>query len=89
MAINGCSPSAISRIEITHSESQILEKKAITMSRAYLWNEGAVVHKQPATERLQAVQLDNVALAPEFAEFLCDWTNIMHVRLDVLKDPCE
>ena len=34
---------------------------------------------------LRSLQLENVALAPEFAEFLSDFTNLMHVRLDVLR----
>ena len=75
---------AISRIEITTRSLRSRKESDNTEPRLAL-DEWAVVHKQPATERLRAVQLDNVALAPEFAEFLCDWTNIMHVRLDVLR----
>jgi hypothetical protein len=75
---------AISRIEI--STRNIKGRKQINNNQQRLaLDEWAVVDKEPRTERARAVQLDNVALAPEFAEFLCDWTNIMHVRLDVLR----
>jgi hypothetical protein len=75
---------AISRIEIT-TRSLRGRKESNNNQQRLALDEWAIVHKQPSTERVQAVQLDNVALAPEFAEFLCDWTNIMHVRLDVLR----
>jgi hypothetical protein len=75
---------AISRIEITTRSLRSRKESDYNEPRLAL-DEWGVEQKQPATERLRAVQLDNVALAPEFAEFLCDWTNIMHVRLDVLR----
>jgi hypothetical protein len=75
---------AISRIEISTRNLRGRKQSNNNQQRLAL-DEWVIVDKEPRIERARAVQLDNVALAPEFAEFLCDWTNIMHVRLDVLR----
>ena len=75
---------AISRIEISTRNLRGRKQSNNNQQRLAL-DEWVIVDKEPRIERARAVQLDNVALAPEFAEFLCDWKNIMHVRLDVLR----
>jgi hypothetical protein len=69
---------AISRIEVTS------RKINATQQRLALDDWPAQRVKQQDDD-VRWVQLDNVVLAPEFAEFLSDFTNLMNVRLDVLR----
>jgi len=74
---------ALSRIEIT---ARNVRSKKPEKQQTLALDDWAVVKKQQGKETLGThVQLDNVALAPEFVELLLDWTQLMHVRLDVLR----
>jgi len=78
---------ALSRIEISTHNTQSKSKKALKDRQQklplYDWYEDAKNGRQQAGTQ---VQLDNVALAPEFVELLLDWTQLMHLRLDVLRN---
>jgi len=78
---------ALSRIEISTHNTQSKSKKALKDRQQKLplhdWYEDAKNGRQQAGTQ---VQLDNVALAPEFVELLLDWTQLMHLRLDVLRN---
>jgi hypothetical protein len=74
---------ALSRIEIT---ARNVRSKKPEKQQTLALDDWAVVKKHQGKDTLGThVQLDNVALAPEFVELLLDWTQLMHVRLDVLR----
>lgn len=74
---------ALSRIEIT---ARNVRSKKPEKQQTLALDDWAVVKKQQGRDTSGThVQLDNVALAPEFVELLLDWTQLMHVRLDVLR----
>jgi hypothetical protein len=75
---------AISRIEITSRKIHSRRTDSDAQQRLAL-DEWGVEDSGAPDEGLRFLQLENVALAPEFAEFLSDFTNLMHVRLDVLR----
>jgi len=74
---------ALSRIEIT---ARNVRSRKPEKQQTLALDDWAVVKKQQGKEISGThVQLDNVALAPEFVELLLDWTQLMHVRLDVMR----
>jgi hypothetical protein len=73
---------ALSRIEIT---ARNVRSKKPEKQQTLALDDWAVVKKQGKDTSGTHVQLDNVALAPEFVELLLDWTQLMHVRLDVMR----
>lgn len=74
---------ALSRIEIT---ARNVRSKKPEKQQTLALDDWAVVKKQQGKDTSGThVQLDNVALAPEFVELLMDWTQLMHVRLDVMR----
>ncbi len=73
---------ALSRIEIT---ARNVRSKKPEKQQTLALDDWAVVKKQGKDNSGTHVQLDNVALAPEFVELLLDWTQLMHVRLDVMR----
>ena len=73
---------ALSRVEIT--VRNVRSKKADQQETLPL-DDWAVVKRQGKDTSGTHVQLDNVMLAPEFVELLLDWTQLMHVRLDVMR----
>jgi hypothetical protein len=74
---------ALSRIEIT---ARNVRSKKPEKQRTLALDDWAVVKREQGKDTSGThVQLDNVALAPEFVELLMDWTQLMHVRLDVLR----
>jgi hypothetical protein len=77
---------ALSRIEL--STREIRSKKRIADQRQHkLALEDSPRVVKGASEHIGThVQLENVTLAPEFVELLVDWTKLMHVRLDVMRN---
>jgi hypothetical protein len=73
---------ALSRVEIT--VRNVRSRKADQQETLPL-DDWAVVKKHGKDTSGTHVQLDNVMLAPEFVELLLDWTQLMHVRLDVMR----
>jgi hypothetical protein len=74
---------ALSRIEITVRN---VRSKKPEKQQTLALDDWAVAKKQQGKDTSGThVQLDNVALAPEFVELLMDWTQLMHVRLDVMR----
>ncbi|MGA8655236.1 MAG: hypothetical protein WB586_03740 [Chthoniobacterales bacterium] len=73
---------ALSRIEIT--TRNVRSKRGDNERQQKLALDDWTVARKEGTSGTH-VQLDNVALAPEFVELLLDWTQLMHVRLDVLR----
>jgi hypothetical protein len=73
---------ALSRVEITVRNVRF--KKADKQETLPL-DDWAVIKNQGKDTSGTHVQLDNVMLAPEFVELLLDWTQLMHVRLDVMR----
>jgi hypothetical protein len=74
---------ALSRVEIT--ARNVRAKKPDNQETLPL-DDWVAVKKQGKDTSGTHVQLDNVMLAPEFVELLLDWTQLMHVRLDVLRN---
>ena len=73
---------ALSRVEITAIN---VRSKRLDKQETLPLDDWAVVKKQGKDTSGTHVQLDNVMLAPEFVELLWDWTQLMHVRLDVMR----
>jgi len=74
---------ALSRIEIT---ARNVRSKKPEKQQTLALDDWAVVKREQGKDTSGThVQLDNVALAPEFVELLMDWTQLMHVRLDVMR----
>jgi hypothetical protein len=73
---------ALSRVEIT---ARNVRSKKPDQQQTLPLDDWAVVKKQGKDISGTHVQLDNVTLAPEFVELLLDWTQLMHVRLDVMR----
>jgi hypothetical protein len=74
---------ALSRIEIT---ARNVRSKKPEKQQTLPLDDWAAAKKQQGKDTSGIhVQLDNVALAPEFVELLLDWTQLMHVRLDVMR----